>query len=272
MLERAAARGADAVILDLEDGVAEGDRPAVRDRLPGAIAHLHGEGASVLVRVNSGLLALYRDLAACVRPGLRAVVLSKAERPERVAMVAELLADLEAEAGLPLGETDLIPLIETAAGLLAAPALAVASHRVTALAFGGEDLALDLGGEPSPALLTEPARQLVWAARAGGRAALGLPGSIGNISDPDRLRAELDTAARLGCVGALCVHPAQIDACHAAFAVSAREVEQARRIIEGFERAGTAVCVVDGQMVDRPVVSRARTTLARWRRQSGDSG
>lgn len=155
VLEKAASRGADALILDLEDAVAPGQKAEARALAPDAIALLASQGADVLVRINAGLRDQVRDLEACVRPGLKAVVLPKAEVPERLRQVEELLMELEAEAGMPIGQVRIVALVESARGLLAAPELAKASSRIVALALGPEDLALDMGGEPDAELLLE---------------------------------------------------------------------------------------------------------------------
>lgn len=271
LVHKAADRGADAVILDLEDAVAPADRPTARQALPTLIAHLHDRQVGVLVRVNSGVVDLVRDLEACVRPGLAAVMLAKTETPERLALVDELVGEMETTVGIKRGSVGTLGLVETLPGLLAAPTLAASRGRLLGLALGPEDLALALGGEPNAELLIEPARQLVWAARAASLTAVGFPGTISNFTDLPRLRQDLALARRLGYTAAMCVHPAQIEACHDAFSVSEAEAEQARYVVKAFaaaERAGEVVCSLDGQMIDRPIVLRARETLARWQRQN----
>lgn len=274
VLEKAASRGADALILDLEDAVAPGQKAEARALAPDAIALLASQGADVLVRINAGLRDQVRDLEACVRPGLKAVVLPKAEVPERLRQVEELLMELEAEAGMPIGQVRIVALVESARGLLAAPELAKASSRIVALALGPEDLALDMGGEPDAELLLEPCRRLVWAARAADCTALGFPGSISNFSDMPRLEHELSLAKRLGLGGALCIHPRQIEAINTAFSVSQADADYARRVVEAFaeaEQEGKGVCSLDGKMIDLPVVLRAREVVARWRQQNSRS-
>jgi citrate lyase subunit beta / citryl-CoA lyase len=271
LVQKAAARGADALILDLEDAVAESARASARAALPEVIARLHADGAQVLVRVNSGALDLLRDLEACVRPGLAAVVLPKCEQPQRLRLLDELLSELEAAGALVRGTIGVIGLVETARGLLAAPQLALASMRLLGLALGPEDLALDLGGEPEAELLTEPARRIAWAARAAGRVAIGFPGSIANYTDMERLRADLASARRIGFSAALCIHPRQLEPCHEAFSVTPAEAEHAQRVVEAYaaaERRGLAVCSLEGRMIDRPVVLRAQAVTARWRLQN----
>lgn len=266
LLEKAGRRGADACILDLEDAVAPERRPAARAALPEAVARLAADGVAVLVRVNAGTRAQVHDLEAAVGPALAGIVLPKVEHAHEPLVTDGVLTDLEAERGLEPGGVPVIGMIESARGLLAAGELAAATPRLAALALGPEDLALDLGGEPGAALLTEPARRVAWAARASGIAAIGFPGSIGNYTDIGRLATELETAQGLGFSGALCIHPAQIEPIHAAFAVSEADLDWARRVIDAAPADG-AVFSVDGRMVDRPVLLRAGALLARGERQ-----
>lgn len=271
MVDTAASRGADALILDLEDAVATDQKEAARLAVHDALPRLVAAGAKVLVRVNSGMLAMLHDIEACVLPGLVALVVPKAEQPARLALVGELLGDLEQARGLPLGSIGIIPLIESAQGLLAAAALASVSPRVMAIALGPEDLALDLGTQPVTEVLLPAATRLQWAAKAAGCAALGFPGPISNITDAKRLEHDLSLARQLGFDAALCVHPAQLPFCHEAFTPTADEAEQALRIMTVYQRAlaaGEGVCLLDGQMVDRPVVLRAEATLKRWQQHT----
>ncbi len=269
LARKAAGHGADAFILDLEDAVAPAGKADARAALPERMSLL-ADRADVLVRVNAGIVDLVHDLAACTRPGLAAVLVPKAENAERLAVVDEVLAELESAAGMPVGEVGVIALVETAKGLLNAPALA-AAPRVMALALGPEDLALDLGGVPDRDLLLEPARRVAWAARAANSVAVGFPGAISNFSDLPRLAEDMAAAHRLGFAGALCIHPQQVEVCHRAFAVTAAEADWAQRASEAYaaaERKGNGVGTVDGQMVDRPVARRAQAILNRWRTQN----
>lgn len=275
VVEKADSRGADALILDLEDAIAGAEKAAARAAVPERVSMLTGQNAHVLVRVNAGVLDLVHDLEACVGPGLSAVIVPKAEQPERLALVDELLTALESDAAMPARGIGIIALVETAKGLLAAPELARATPRVMALALGPEDMALDLGGEPDAELLVEPARRLVWAARAAGRTAVGFPGAISNFSDLSRLTDELFLARRLGFAAALCIHPRQLEACHRAFSVADAEADHAQRVLDAFaaaQREGDGVCALDGQMIDRPVARRAEAVLARWRKQDVRGG
>lgn len=274
MVAKAATRGADALILDLEDAVADMEKATARAAVADALDLLTSQGAAVLIRVNAGALDMMRDLEASVRPGLAAVVVPKSEQPQRLAIVDELLADLESAAGMTRGEVGIVALVETAQGLFSAPELATASPRVMALAFGPEDLALDLGAEPNNTLLTAPASRVVWAARAAGCTAVGFPGPISNFTDEHRLRQDLVLARQLGFAAALCIQPRQLGPCHDAFSVTCAEAAHARRVVDMYQQAhdaGLGVCVLDGQMIDQPIVRRAQEVIARWSKQSNNS-
>src|SRR5262249_40731516 len=160
------------------------------------------------------------------------------------------------------GGPTVVTLIETARGLSAAEAVA-AHPRVTALALGGADLAADLGAE----LAWEPmlwARSHLVAAAAAARAAVVEVPYL-HIEDGTGLTREAEAARRLGFTGKLAIHPKQIAAINAAFAPSAEEIARARRIVDAAAAARGGVCLLDGRMIDAPVVTAARATLARAR-------
>lgn len=269
--EKAATLPADAVILDLEESVAQEDKLQVRSRLPEMLTQLAARSVDTLVRVDpASPIGLLHDLQASVHATVRAVVIPKAEKAERIRLTDELLTEMEFDSGLPIGGIKLIPTVESAAGLLNAPDLAQSSERVMALAVGPEDLAFDLGGEPSPELLVEPCRRVAWAAKAANRAVIGFPGAIANYTDIPRLQSDLRCARTLGFSAGLCIHPKQLEACRAAFAVTDDEADWARRVDAAFtkaEQSGDCLCSVDGQMVDRPVALRARALLNQWQQQ-----
>jgi citrate lyase subunit beta/citryl-CoA lyase len=156
-------------------------------------------------------------------------------------------------------------MVETALGVLQAYDMARASPRVRALCLGGEDLARDLG-----AVRTSEGQELAYArahvvlaARAAG--VLAVDTVYTNLADLDGLLAEARRMRQLGYSGKLLIHPAQIEPVHRAFAPSQEEVAYARRVLEAFEAAegrGEGVIALDGQMIDAPVVARAREVLA----------
>ena len=145
MIDKSPGRGSDALIYDLEDAVppARGTRPG-RWWAPPWMRRTRGRGGSSRIH-GAGHGAMEADLRAVVRPGLEGLVLPKVDRPEDVLSVDRFLTERESEAGVPPGSVRLAAMIESAAGLLQAPAIAAASPRLVALMFGAEDFAVDLG-------------------------------------------------------------------------------------------------------------------------------
>ncbi|WP_329060986.1 HpcH/HpaI aldolase/citrate lyase family protein [Streptomyces sp. NBC_01429] len=266
LLAKAHLRGAHGLVLDLEDAVPESGKEAARRALPGHIDRLAAEGQYLVVRTGSVREEWEKDLRAALRPGLRAVMLPKAEHPEQLAGMAAFLDAAERERGLPEGAVGLIALIESPAALFALPALAKAP-RVRALAFGSEDFSLALGVAPTPSVLTEPCRWIALAASAAGIGSFALPLSLAVLDRPDALAEAARRARGLGVTGALCVHPKQVAAVNAAWAPDDTEIGWARRVTAAWDTAGRGgpapgVIRVDGQMVDAPVLRRARGLLA----------
>jgi len=266
MIAKAGRYGADALILDLEDGVAPDEKARARQVVAGALDAGVPGSPIVFLRVNgsgSGLLA--RDLREAFRPGAAALCLPKCETPEAVLTLDASLQALESQHRLPRGGIRILPMIESARGVVQAAAIAGSHARVCGLAFGAEDYTADLGVARTRqgAELAYPRAAVSVAARAAGVDAVD--GIYADFRDADGLRADTGAARALGYTGKMLIHPAQVAPVHAAFAPEAAEVEQARRIVAAFEAAearGSGIVVVDGAMVDRPVVLRARRTLA----------
>lgn len=238
---KAAASGADAVILDLEDAVAPDAKDKARAALDVGFTDL-----PVIVRVNPpGSPWHQSDLAALrnVRPA--AVLVPKAERS------ADLDALAEALPGLPI-----VALIETATGLAKARFIA-AMPQVTQLAFGSIDFCADLGLAHRAEILRPARFELVLASRMAGIVP-PLDGVTARLDDPADLRADAAEARALGMAGKLCVHPRQIAELRQAFLPSAAELDWARRVLA----SGDGAVAVDGEMVDEPVRLRARTIVA----------
>jgi len=262
---RAHERGADGVILDLEDAVPVEEKPASRAGLAGAVARVGRGGAAVLVRVNHGLRALADDLEAAVVPGVAALVLPKTESADWVREVADAVTELELERGFPAGAVRLVLQIETPAALPRLPEIAAAHPRVAAMTLGPEDFSAALGAAPEPDALLGPNLAVLCAARATGLVPLGFVGSIGAFGDPEAFRATVAQARRLGFRGAMAVHPAQVAILNEGFAPSAAEVAWAKRVMAGDAAArasGRGAFRLDGRMVDAPVVRRAEEVLA----------
>lgn len=246
--------GADATILDLEDSVPPGEKGLARDAIATHWPALAAHGVPLLVRINPEQSAAWHDdLALLGRlPGLAAVLLPKAES-------AATLTRLHAA----LGETPLLPLVESAAGLHALDAVAAAPG-VLRLAIGHIDFMADTGiscDEQESELA--PLRFAVAMATRRSGLAPAIDGVTVQTGDDDRLRGDTLRARRFGFGGKLCIHPRQVGPVHAAFAPSADELAWARRVVEADAAANGAALQLDGRMIDRPVVLLARRTLAR---------
>jgi len=265
-VDSAHTRGADAIILDLEDSILPKDKERARALVAAAVPKVARAGADVVVRVNRSWRLCLRDLEAAVNRETCALMLPKTESAEHVQMVAEVLDELEAERGLPQGHTRLLVMIESASAFLRAQEIAAAHARVVALTLGAEDFALSVGMVPEAEGLFYPKQQIVIAARAAGVLPLGFIGTVADYKDLDAFRATVRRSRRLGFVGAAVIHPSQIAILNAEFRPSPEEVEQARRVVAAFAAAAggnQGAIEVDGKMVDIPVVVRARDTLAR---------
>lgn len=262
MIDKSPGRGADALIYDLEDAVPPNEMEAARAKVAAALDTAH-EGPRRFVRIHgAGHGAVDADLRGVVRPGLEGLVLPKVDRPEEVLTVDGSLTELESQAGMTPGSVRLAAMIESAAGLIQAPAIAVSSPRLVALMFGAEDFAVDLGlfSFREGGLMAYARSALVVAAAS---AKLEVVDKVYvDFRDPAGLARETQAARELGFTGKLLIHPAQIEAVHHVFRPTDQEVESARRVVAAFEAAPEeGTMAVDGRMVDLPVVKRAQWIL-----------
>lgn len=263
---RAHERGADGVILDLEDGVAPDAKAAARAALPASVASVRRGGADVLVRINRPLRMAAQDIGAAIAAGADALVCTKIMGADHVRLLAELAAESEMAAGRPTGAVRFVALIEDAPALAHAQAIAAADPRVVALGVGGEDLATDLGAEPTPDALDLPKRMGLVAARAAGVLPLGFIGTVAGLKDLNGYRAMLRRSRAIGFACASCVHPSQVPIINEEYGARPEEVERARRLIAAFETAlaeGKGAVAFEGDMIDKPIVDRARKLVAR---------
>ncbi|MFC0406859.1 HpcH/HpaI aldolase/citrate lyase family protein [Roseomonas elaeocarpi] len=269
-VNKAAATGADAVILDLEDSVPLANKAEARDALAGAVATCRAgaDRMAVLARVNRPLRLAVPDLVAAVAAGVDGVLLTKVHGPEHVALVAELLDELEAERppGTPRrAPTALVPVVETPRAALRLEAIAAASPRIVGMLVGAEDLAAECGSTADDPLMVGVKRQMVLAAAAAGIAPLGTLGSVADFRDPEAVRSVAEQARRSGFTGASCIHPALVPVLNAAFSPGEAELALARRQLAAAEEAareGRGSFTVDGRMVDEPILRRARRLVA----------
>lgn len=261
----------DAVMLDLEDGVAAAEKPAARElvgRTLDQLATSSSRKPAAYVRVNAvGSPHIFDDLAAAVRPGLDGLVLPKVNAVEEIETVEDLLDKLEPEKGLERNSTRLLVAIESPRGLLRAFELASTSPRVMGLALGAEDFAREMG---LPFHREAEARELLYV-----RSSLACTAAAANVQAVDAVWTDLNDlegcaqfarqGRRLGFTGMNAIHPAQIDSINAAFSPTAEEIEYGRKVVQAFEEGqarGDGAIAFGGQMLDLPVVERARRMLA----------
>jgi citrate lyase subunit beta/citryl-CoA lyase len=271
-VEKAFTLDADAVIVDLEDSVAVHEKEQTRAAVADALKR--PRRARGYVRVNAPSTPFcYGDLVATVHKGVDGVVVPKVESAADLHAIDWLIAALERERGMAEGSIEVMPQIETAAGvqridrILQARSLRPysAAWRVKRVAFGAADYGHELGLAPTldePELADARAR-IVLASRAA-----GMEGPIDSpwfhFKEAEAFQRALERSRRGGFQGRLCVHPDQIAPVNRAYLPSGEELARAERIVAAFEAAearGAAAIQVDGQMVDYPVVHRARAVI-----------
>jgi citrate lyase subunit beta/citryl-CoA lyase len=265
-VDGAARRGADAIILDLEDSVAASEKERARTLVPEAAGVVSRGGADVVVRINRPLRLAVRDIEAAVGPRVLALALPKTDSAEHVRLIAEIVDEVEAERGLVPGTTRLIAMVETAAAFFRIAEIARAHPRVCALNLGAEDFALSAGILPEAEGLFMPKQVAVFAARAAGIMPLGFIGTVAEFHDLDGFRQTIRRSRRLGFIGASVIHPSQVPILNEEFRASAEEIDHARRVVAAYDKAlaeGIGAVTVDGKMIDVPVVERARLLLER---------
>ena len=258
-------RGADAIILELEDAVAPSEKERARSLVPAAAATVSQGGADVLVRVNRPWRLAVRDLEASIGPHVRGLVLPKVDSAEHVLALAEIAASVEAERGLEAGHTVFFPRIEGPKGLLNAAEICAAHPRVVAVGLGSSDYTIATGMEAGGAGNVTASFLVVNAARAAGIVPIGLTGAIVGFSDLDAFRRSAEESRALGLRGAPCVHPSQVPILNEVFSPTAEELERARRIVDQYEHAlaaGEGAITVDGEFVDVPFYEHAKRLLA----------
>lgn len=254
---KAAASGADGIIVDLEDAVPVMDK----DRVRAEVASFYNKNIRVglppfvsAIRVNSLRSDAGREDLMALKKGRvvpDVVMLPKVESADEVKFA---VAHLE-------HSVKLICLIETVQGVRRCASIAEASPSVAALAFGGYDLSAETGGEPTWEALLWPRTQMLHACTAAGIVALDQP--YIDLENSAGLEAECARVRGLGYVGKLAIHPKQVAGIKAAFLPTAAQVERASRIVSAHDAAKGNVANIDGQMIDVPMYRSAQRILQR---------
>ena len=249
MYPKALASGADIVCVELEDGIAPKDKAeARRNALALFEAPQAEDGVERIVRINSmrerfGVEDVASVLATETPPP--ALMMPKVRTPDEVAQLDTLLT----EAG---HATRLHVIIETNAGLEAAYDIAHCSNRIDAIFFGGVDMAAELRCKNAWEPLLYARSRVVHAAASAGLDAIDVPHL--DLEDPDGMRVAAEQARDLGFAGKGAVHPKQIPALNQVFTPSEHQIARARRITAEFEAADTGLVVIDGKLIEKPVL------------------
>ncbi len=258
---KALASAADGVIFDLEDGVASGAKEAARETLrevAGTVAAEEPSGVFRpmlrLLRVNGVGSALFAgDLALAVELGCHGVMLPKCESRADVERAREHLPESVA----------LVPLIESAAGVVHLAEIAGADGNIPRVAFGSVDFALDLGVDWTP---EGDERRLALERLALESRAFGWLPPLGavypDVRDEAAFKREAEREKRLGFFGKMVIHPAQIGWLRDVYRVAPEQLAWSRRVVEAYEAAGTGAVLLEGKLIDQPVYLRARRVVA----------
>jgi len=264
MIRDAHIYGADSIMFDLEDSVAYTEKDAARFLVYNALKTLSFGNKEIVVRINdlgSGLGV--QDLEAVVRAGVHVVRLPKTDCAQDVIDCEHEIERIERESGIPVGATGMMAAIETANGVLNAVEIAHASDRLIGLALGAEDYVTDLKTTRSDGTELFFARCMILnAARAAGIAALDTVFS--NVNDEEGFLAEATLIRKLGFDGKSIINPRQIEPLHKVFMPSEKDLAKARAIMEAITAAnerGSGVASLNGRMIDKPVVTRAKRLL-----------
>ena len=276
MIDKALGFNADAIMFDIEDGVAPSEKDNARRQIASMLDHCADEiktGSPIstparFVRVNAvGSDRIDDDLAAAVRPGCEGLVLPKVDRAEEVNSLESAVAVLEKERGMETAPLPLLPSIESPIGLFNAYAIATSSPRVMGLILGTEDYCRGMG---LPLKREGEARDLIYARSAMATAAAAaqvqaVDGIWPHLEDGEGLKRYARQARELGMSGMSLLHPSQIDAANEAFSPSRDDLAYAEEVLKAFEDAkasGLGAIAFRGQFLDLAIVNRAHQTVA----------
>lgn len=260
-LEKAGQRGADVVIIDLEDAVPETAKTEAREGLAKWVPAIRQSGCQVFVRVNQSE-RLVDDAVAATIAGADGLYIPKVDSADILARLAESLLPHERDRA-PIG---FVPLIEDMKGLFEVRAIAH-GPRVFALTSGGEDLATAMGAKPTPEVLRYPKLMIHYAAKEAGVLSFGMLRTTVDFADKEALRAAALEARDFGFDGATCIHPSVVPILNECFAPTPEELSWARKVVAASEQeaaSGRGAFMLDGRFVDAPIVTRAQNLLSRF--------
>lgn len=255
----------DSIMFDLEDSVKLTEKDTARFLVYGALTNIDYHGIELVVRVNPLNTEYGRaDIEAMVKAGVDIIRLPKSETAEDIIEVDALITEMEKKHGREVGSTGMMAAIESALGVINAPAIATASKRLVGIAIGAEDFVTDLKTKRSPEgiELLVARSNLLFAARAAGIAAIDTVYS--DINNEEGFRAETALIKQLGFDGKSVINPRQIAPVNEIFTPTAKEIDNAIAVVEAIKSAeekGLGVISLNGKMVDKPIVDRAKRVL-----------
>ncbi|MGC9312975.1 MAG: aldolase/citrate lyase family protein [Sediminispirochaetaceae bacterium] len=255
----------DSVMFDLEDSVSINEKDSARFLIFQALRCIDYENTETVVRIN-GLNTPFGadDVEAMVRARPDVIRLPKTETAEDIRQVDNLISAAEKKAGVEEGTIKLFAAIENARGVVNAYQIAVSSPRLVGIAFGAEDFVTNLHTQRSKeGLELFTARQeILMASRAAGLHAIDTV--FADINDDEGFRQEVELIKSMGFDGKSVINPRQVSIVHEIYTPTFEQIHSARRIIRAIEQAeseGSGVAAVNGKMIDKPIVERARRTL-----------
>jgi citrate lyase subunit beta/citryl-CoA lyase len=268
MIDKAFGLNADAIMLDIEDGVAPNEKGTARKNIGESLGREKAAGSPArYVRINAiGHERMAADLEAVIRPGLEGLVCPKVDTVDEVRTVDAILNEREPNQNMAKGSVRLLIAIESPKGLLNAPAIAAASSRIVGIIFGAEDFGREVG---LPTVREGEARDLIYA-----RSAIVVAAAAAHVQAVDGVWVDLNDSAgllgfakqsrQLGFSAMSCIHPSQVDAINTVFSPTADEIDYCQKVLHAFEEAnarGDGSIAFGGQLIDRPIIERARRTI-----------
>jgi len=268
MIDKAFGLNADAIMLDIEDGVAPGEKGTARKNIAESLGREKAAGSPArYVRINAiGHERMAADLKAVIRPGLEGLVCPKVDTVDEVRTVDAVLNEREPNQNMAKGSVRLLIAIESPKGLLNAPAIAAASSRIVGIIFGAEDFGREVG---LPTVREGEARDLIYA-----RSAIVVAAAAAHVQAVDGVWVDLNDSAgllgfakqsrQLGFSAMSCIHPSQVDPINTVFSPTADEINYCQKVLHAFEEAnarGDGSIAFGGQLIDRPIIERARRTI-----------
>lgn len=265
MLRDAPLYGADSIMFDLEDAVSLKEKDSARVLVHSALKTFDYGNIEIVVRINALDAGGAEDIEAMVLAGVDVIRLPKTETAQDIIDVEAVITEVEQQNDISVGTTKMMAAIESAEGVLNAPAIAKSSTRLIGIALGAEDYVTNMKTRrhPDGQELFFARSMILHAARAAGIAAIDTVYS--DVDNTEGFEAEVRLIKQLGFDGKSVINPRQIPLVNTIYAPTEKEIQNAKEVIWGIREAeakGSGVISVNGKMVDKPIVERAERVIA----------